>query len=383
MGRYFISFIFALTLCHVALGQNPVGIGTQTPNPNAILDITSSSKGILLPRMTTVQRNAIPTTATENGLLVYDTDDHLFYYWLDTSWVAIPNILADTDDQTISVSNDTLFIEDGNFVVVPGDGDWARNGDDLYNLNTGNVGVGTMIPNAKLEVHGSGTSIATASMDVRDASGNALFIATDDQKVMLGSGTAMTLPEKELDVHGHQIVGRITPRYLGPDTFSIPGTNILATYHSEVVWERNSHLYVRFTISDTISWLQAQEGARFLAGYLPTVTSAAENDFIKNNILGPGNTAIGLTDVLEEGEWRWVTGEIGAFGQNEIFADWHPDEPNDASGCNGGEDAAAYWNTAWDPQQRWNDINVKSTGPICGASKINELLVEFEYVESP
>lgn len=49
-----------------------VGIGTTTPNPSALLEVNSTTKGLLPPRVTNVQRNAIPNPA--NGLLVTCTD---------------------------------------------------------------------------------------------------------------------------------------------------------------------------------------------------------------------------------------------------------------------------------------------------------------------
>jgi hypothetical protein len=64
-----------------------VGIGTNTPNGSAILDLTATDKGMLVPRVTTIQRNAIVTPAT--GLLVYDTDYSQFWYFDGTIWVPI------------------------------------------------------------------------------------------------------------------------------------------------------------------------------------------------------------------------------------------------------------------------------------------------------
>lgn len=49
-----------------------VGFGTSTPNDSALLDITSTTKGLLPPRMTTAQINAISSPA--DGLTVYNTD---------------------------------------------------------------------------------------------------------------------------------------------------------------------------------------------------------------------------------------------------------------------------------------------------------------------
>jgi hypothetical protein len=56
-----------------------VGIGTTTPNASSILDLTSSTQGMLTPRMTTAQRIAIVSPA--DGLMVYDTDLKSFYHF--------------------------------------------------------------------------------------------------------------------------------------------------------------------------------------------------------------------------------------------------------------------------------------------------------------
>jgi hypothetical protein len=63
-----------------------VGIGTVTPDASSILDISSTSQGLLTPRMTTAQRTAIVTPA--DGLIVYDTDLKSFYHYnsTTTSW---------------------------------------------------------------------------------------------------------------------------------------------------------------------------------------------------------------------------------------------------------------------------------------------------------
>lgn len=55
-------------------------------NNSAMLDVSSTDKGILVPRMSTVQRTSIASPAT--GLMVYDTDFNQFWYWNGTLWVA-------------------------------------------------------------------------------------------------------------------------------------------------------------------------------------------------------------------------------------------------------------------------------------------------------
>jgi hypothetical protein len=71
-----------------ATAQQNIGIGTNTPNASAMVDITSTTKGLLIPRMTMAQRNAVATPAT--GLMIYQTDNTAgFYYYNGTAWAAI------------------------------------------------------------------------------------------------------------------------------------------------------------------------------------------------------------------------------------------------------------------------------------------------------
>ncbi|VXB17731.1 conserved hypothetical protein [Flavobacterium sp. 9AF] len=68
-----------------ALGQ--VGINTTTPDASSMLDITSTTKGLLIPRMTTAQKTAIVSPA--NGLIVFDTNlkEYSYYDLTALSWV--------------------------------------------------------------------------------------------------------------------------------------------------------------------------------------------------------------------------------------------------------------------------------------------------------
>ena len=68
-----------------------VGIGTTTPAASALLDLTSTAKGMLIPRMTTTQKTAIATPST--GLLVFQTDAPAgFYYYNGTGWLNLSNL---------------------------------------------------------------------------------------------------------------------------------------------------------------------------------------------------------------------------------------------------------------------------------------------------
>jgi hypothetical protein len=66
----------------LVLSGDSISIGTATPDVNAILDISSTDKGVLFPRMTTVQRTGMTTT---EGMVVYDTDEKKLYLYT-TEW---------------------------------------------------------------------------------------------------------------------------------------------------------------------------------------------------------------------------------------------------------------------------------------------------------
>ncbi len=62
-----------------------VGIGTNTPSASSMLEVKSTDKGILFPRMSSTQRNAI--TAPVVGLYVFDTNTNSLWYYNGSLWV--------------------------------------------------------------------------------------------------------------------------------------------------------------------------------------------------------------------------------------------------------------------------------------------------------
>ncbi len=84
--------------------QNNAGIGTATPDASAILDVKSTTKGFLAPRMTEAERTAIASPAT--GLLVYQTDGNAGYYYRNVTQWALLSTVALKGEQAIG-SNGT------------------------------------------------------------------------------------------------------------------------------------------------------------------------------------------------------------------------------------------------------------------------------------
>lgn len=105
-----------------------VGINTPNPHGSAALDISSTTKGILVPRLTTAQRTAIDTPAI--GLLVFDTDLQQFIFNVDTGWVTIQ-------------------------AGTTGTSSWAVSGNNQYAALGGSVGIGNNNPNALLTLGGA------------------------------------------------------------------------------------------------------------------------------------------------------------------------------------------------------------------------------------
>lgn len=140
-----------------------------------------------------------------------------------------------------------------------------------------------------------------------------------------------------------------------------------------VYYPGNGHLY-EVVSGDSISWNDAKIAAEARTvngaqGYLATVTSQAENDYISARLENSG--WMGASDAGTEGDWQWVTGpEVGTsfwlgLGDgvpvNGGFSAWADGEPNDS----GGEDCAQYY-----PEGSWNDLP-------CDGPFLNRYVVEY------
>lgn len=78
-----------------------IGFGTTSPDPSAVVHIQDTAKGLLIPRMTAAQKNALPNPA--KGLMIFQTDStEGFYYYTGTMWIG----MAGNYKQTLVLTGD-------------------------------------------------------------------------------------------------------------------------------------------------------------------------------------------------------------------------------------------------------------------------------------
>jgi hypothetical protein len=100
-----------------------VGINNSTPDASAELDVKSSTRGFLAPRMNGTEMNAIASPAA--GLAIYNTDSSSYCIYTGNAWLKM---------------------------LTGNSASWILSGNDQYSALSGNVGIGTNSPLAKLHV---------------------------------------------------------------------------------------------------------------------------------------------------------------------------------------------------------------------------------------
>ncbi len=191
-----------------------IGIGTTTPNPNSILDISSSTKGLLIPRMTGTQREELNLNAEDIGLMIFQTDiappplpptPKGLYYYDGTNW--------STPIQNGLLNGQTLRWDGNKWVYTT----------NLFNQGS-SIGIGTIAPKTQLHIHSNAApttriqlSNATTGAYAQDglvagvtlATGEAHIIQNENKPLWFGTNGA---EQMRIDSFGNVGIGETTPQ---------------------------------------------------------------------------------------------------------------------------------------------------------------------------
>jgi len=231
----FILVFFMVTFNYAQVSINDDG---SEADASAMLDIKSTHSGLLIPRMLAVERDQITSPAT--GLLVFVTDENVFYYFNGSNWVSLSS-----------------------------DDDWTVNEDTMYNNNSGNVGIGTTSPQFKLDVNGEirhGNALyvysnsdsgykawVTFNSPEDNVWGDNVFLGAGGTTV-IGSGEGATATKNNIDTtNGHETL------YLSSDNDFMLNTNLTNGWASRIeslIIDRDRDWHIDFAkifIHDTLN----------------------------------------------------------------------------------------------------------------------------------
>jgi len=181
MKTFFIAILITCIVPSHLLAQN-IGINATgaAPHPSAMLDISSTNKGLLMPRMTTAQRIAIVSPA--EGLKVYDTDTKNFWFYNGSAWMQS------------ATGSSTNF--------------WSVNGPNIFNNNGGNVGIGNNNPaNNKLEI-GTAPGFLNNDLAIGNGVGGMSFLQTNTASIWYTNKNFALMPASGT---GNLGIGTATP----------------------------------------------------------------------------------------------------------------------------------------------------------------------------
>lgn len=143
------SFVFSLICLSVIVKAQNIAINTDgtAADASSILDVKSTTKGMLVPRMTTTQRTAITSPAT--GLLVFDTDTKSFWFYSGSAWTNISGGSAGSftlpyNGSTASSTSALTILNTGAGAAIEGSG---SGGAGVYGNSFSGAGVNALSTN--------------------------------------------------------------------------------------------------------------------------------------------------------------------------------------------------------------------------------------------
>ena len=301
------SLLFISLLAAINLYSQSVGIGTSNPDHSAALDITSTTGGLLIPRMTSTQRLAISSPAT--GLMVYDTSLNQFMIYNGSSWTPILNGLSGW--MTIGNSSTSPAV---NFIGTIDNNDFVTktfNTERMRVDTNGAVGIGQTAPDAK------------SILDIKSTVKGMLFprMSTAQRLAIINNGSTLDASRNGLTVYDSTL--HATMQWNAPshhwdtlmtsslsnglywkllgNTGTDTNINYLGTTDStDLIFRTNGR--ERFRIRANGLFYTANQGpgtsSIYLGGLAGSVSTGSDNSGIglsalQNNTTGSFNSALG------------------------------------------------------------------------------------------
>lgn len=140
--QFFFTILMFVAISAVR-GQNAAGIGTENPNPNAVLELVSptADQGLLVPRLSGSERTAQDfvdrLSEDDRALLVFDLDENTFYFWDGSSWKQVGNALL--PGKGIRISDTGAILNEGDLDSLNEIQDLALDGSELVITNNPNA----------------------------------------------------------------------------------------------------------------------------------------------------------------------------------------------------------------------------------------------------
>ena len=187
------------------LASGRIGIGTAAPDASAVFDVTSTTGGILPPRLTTVQKNAIPSPTA--GLTLYDSTLNKLNVYNGSAWKNVGSTEIG-GEVTNGVLGSILFIGDGTILG-------QDNANFNYSTSTGRLGIGTSSPFASLSIAG----LAGGNTNIFAISTSTSLLATTTALTVNQNGDLSLLNGANLSVNGNLTITGTTA-YTGLTTFT-------------------------------------------------------------------------------------------------------------------------------------------------------------------
>lgn len=180
---YVITILVLGIIIHIEVLSQGVAINNDnsTPDPSAMLDVKSTTKGLLIPSMTTTQRNAIVSPA--EGLIIYNTTTNELNQRQGGAW---------------------KFFLNSDY--------WVHGGGQMFNIGD-NIGINTAGPSERLDVSGnirSNSSMiidnTSAILQLRSAAVNKGFVQLSGDNLRFGTNSGNTAGDVVLRMDGTDMI---------------------------------------------------------------------------------------------------------------------------------------------------------------------------------